>query len=42
MSVKVPCKKGRKRHRWDSDGYCYYCNKPIQPSFGDQEYYNGD
>jgi hypothetical protein len=27
MSIKNPCKKGRKRHRFDEDGYCVYCNK---------------
>lgn len=37
MSIKRPCKKGRKRHRFDSDGYCAYCNKPRQPDFADKD-----
>lgn len=42
MSKERPCKKGRKRHRLDSDGYCYYCNLHIQPQFGEEELYSGD
>lgn len=34
---KKPCVKGRKRHAWDSDGYCAYCNNPRQSEFADKD-----
>ena len=38
MSKKISCVKDRKRHRYDSDNFCIYCNKHI--SGEDQQHPN--